>query len=79
MTKRFWSLLLGALLATSAAACNDNAEDHVDEAQDARQEAAEEMREGDTSSARDEMQDAMQHDSAAAVDSAQGDLTEGVN
>jgi hypothetical protein len=79
MTKRFFALLLGAMLATGTAACNDNAEDHVDEAADARQEAAQEMSEGDTADAREEMQDAARHDSAAATDASQGDNTEGVN
>ena len=79
MTKRFWTLLLGALLATGSAACNDNARDHADEAADAREEAADEAREGDTEDAREEMRDAARHDSAAAVDAAQGDRTEGVN
>jgi Tfp pilus assembly protein PilF len=79
MTKRFWTLLLTAALATGTAACNDNAEDHANEAADARQDAAEEMREGDTADAREDMQDAARHDTAAAVDNAQGDSTEGPN
>ncbi len=79
MTKRFWALLLGAMLATGSAACADNAEDHANEAADARQDAAEEMREGDTADAREDMQDAARHDSAGAVDRAQGDNTEGPN
>ena len=65
MTKRFWALLLGALLATGTAACNDNAEDHNNE-------AAEEARSGDTEEAAEESAEARQ-------DSAQGDNTEGVN
>lgn len=79
MTKRIWALLLAGMLATGAAACNDNAEDHAEEAQSDRQEAAEEMREGDTASARKELQNAAGHDSAAAHDRAQGDNTEGMN
>lgn len=65
MTKRFWALLLGALLVTGTAACNDNAEDHNDE-------AAEEARSGD-------MEEAAEERSEAVQDSAQGDNTEGVN
>lgn len=65
MTKRFWALMLGALLVTGTAACNDNAEDHNNE-------AAEEARSGDTEEAAEEQDEARQ-------DSAQGDNTEGVN
>jgi hypothetical protein len=65
MTKRFWALLLGAVLATGTAACNDNAEDH-------NREAAEEARSGDTEEAAEETAEARQ-------DSAQGDHTEGPN
>ena len=79
MTKRIWTLLLAGMLATGAAACNDNAEDHAEEARDDRQEAAEEMREGDTASARKELENAAGHENAAAHDSAQGDNTEGLN
>lgn len=78
MTKRPWALMLAAVLAT-AAACNDNAEDHANEAAESRQDAAQEMQQGDTSDAREDMQDAARHDSAAAVDRAQGDNTEGAN
>jgi Tfp pilus assembly protein PilF len=79
MTKRPWALMLAAVLATGTAACNDNAEDHANEAADARQDAAEEMREGDTADAREDIQDAARHDSAAAVDRTQGDNTDGAN
>jgi ribosomal protein L12E/L44/L45/RPP1/RPP2 len=65
MTKRFWILLMAAVMATGAAACNDNAEDHTNE-------AAEEARSGDTEEAAEESAEAKQ-------DSAQGDLTEGPN
>jgi hypothetical protein len=65
MTKRFWTLLLSAVLAGGATACNDNAEDHT-------QEAAEEARSGDTEEAAEESAEARR-------DSAQGDLTEGPN
>ena len=65
MTKRFWALLLAGLMAGGTAACNDNAEDHNDE-------AVEEARSGDTEEAAEENAEARQ-------DSAQGDNTEGVN
>jgi hypothetical protein len=65
MTKRFWILLMAALMAGGTAACNDNAEDHT-------REAAEEARSGDTEEAAEESAEAKQ-------DSAQGDLTEGPN
>lgn len=65
MTKRFFALLLGAMLVTGAAACNDNAEDHNNE-------AAEEARSGD-------MEEAAEEKAEAQRDSAQGDHTEGLN
>ena len=65
MTKRFFALMLGLGLATGFAACNDNAEDHNNE-------AAEEARSGDTEEAAEEKAEAQR-------DSAQGDNTEGVN
>jgi hypothetical protein len=65
MTKRFLALMLGLVLATGAAACNDNAEDH-------NREAAEEARSGDTEEAAEEQAEAQR-------DSAQGDHTEGPN
>lgn len=65
MTKRFWALLLAGLLAGGTAACNDNAEDHTNE-------AAEEARSGDT-------EEAAEESAEARTDSAQGDLTEGPN
>jgi hypothetical protein len=65
MTKRILALLLALGLTTGAAACNDNAEDHNNE-------AAEEARSGDTEEAAEENAEARQ-------DSAQGDNTEGVN
>ena len=65
MTKRFFALLLGAMLVTGAAACNDNAEDHNNE-------AAEEARSGD-------MEEAAEEKAEAQRDSGQGDNTEGVN
>lgn len=65
MTKRFFALLLGLMLAAGASACNDNAEDHNNE-------AAEEARSGDTEEAAEEKAEARQ-------DSAQGDNTEGIN
>ena len=65
MTKRLWAVMLATLLATGAAACNDNAEDH-------NREAAEEARSGD-------MEEAAEEKAEAQRDSAQGDHTEGVN
>jgi len=65
MTKRLFALMLGLVLATGASACNDNAEDHNNE-------AAEEARSGDTEEAAEEKAEARQ-------DSAQGDNTEGLN
>jgi hypothetical protein len=65
MTKRLFALMLGLGLATGVAACNDNAEDHTNE-------AAEEARSGDTEEAAEEQAEARQ-------DSAQGDMTEGPN
>jgi hypothetical protein len=65
MTKRFWILFMAALMATGAAACNDNAADHTEE-------AAEEARSGDASQAAEESAE-------AKADSTQGDLTEGPN
>ena len=65
MTKRFWTLLLAGLLAGGAVACADNAEDHENEAAEARAEG--------------DMEGAAAHEEAARVDSAQGDLTEGPN
>lgn len=65
MTKRFWILLLSAVMATGTAACNDNAEDRT-------REAGEEARSGDTEEAAEESAEARQ-------DTAQGDLTEGPN
>jgi Tfp pilus assembly protein PilF len=79
MTKRLWALLLAGVLTAGTAACTDNADDHANEAADDRRDAAEEMAEGDTADAREELQDAARHDSAAGVDQAQGDNTEGVN
>ena len=65
MTKRLFALMLGLVLTTGMAACNDNAEDHNNE-------AAEEARSGDTEEAAEEKAEARQ-------DSAQGDHTEGPN
>jgi hypothetical protein len=65
MKNRFWLAALLAVLSLGAAACNDNAEDHNNE-------AAEEARSGDTEEAAEEKSEARQ-------DSAQGDNTEGLN
>ena len=65
MKNRFWMAALLAVLSHGAAACNDNAEDHNNE-------AAEEARSGDTEEAAEEKAEARQ-------DSAQGDHTDGLN
>lgn len=65
MTKRLFALMLGLVLTTGMAACNDNAEDHNNE-------AAEEARSGD-------MEEAAEEKAEAKQDSAQGDNTEGLN
>lgn len=57
--------LFSALMIASAAGCADNAEDHMEEAQ-------EEMREGDMDDAREEMGEARE-------DLEQGDTTELLN
>ncbi|HEY0023020.1 MAG TPA: hypothetical protein VGB24_08920 [Longimicrobium sp.] len=65
MKNRFWMAALLAVLSLGATACNDNAEDHNNE-------AAEEARSGDTEEAAEEKAEARQ-------DSAQGDHTDGLN
>jgi Tfp pilus assembly protein PilF len=64
MSNRFRGLALAALLA--AAACGDDAGDHREEAADAREQAAEEQSEGDTTEAREALDEAARHDAAAA-------------
>lgn len=63
--KRIAAVLTAIVLAGSAAACDDNAEDHTDE-------AIEEMREGDVEDAGESMEDARE-------DLEQGDTTELLN
>ena len=63
--KRIAAVLTAIVLAGSAAACDDNAEDHQDE-------AIEELQEGDMEDAGESMEDARE-------DAAQGDTTELLN
>ncbi|HUF11741.1 MAG TPA: hypothetical protein VMN78_01410 [Longimicrobiales bacterium] len=63
--KRIAAVLTAIVLAGSAAACDDNAEDHADEAIEA-------MREGDVEDAAESMEDARE-------DLEQGDTTELLN
>jgi hypothetical protein len=79
MKNRILAVAAASFLAVAGAACADNAEDHAREASESRVEAAQEAAGGDTADAAEEMREAARHDSAAAVDSAQGDGTEGPN
>ena len=63
--KKLTALLTAAVLAGGVVACDDNAEDHQDE-------AIEEMQEGDTENAAESMEDAQE-------DLQQGDTTELLN
>ena len=63
--KKLATMLTVAFLSVGVAACDDNAEDHLDE-------AAEEQAEGDTENAAESMEDAQE-------DLQQGDTTELVN
>ena len=56
MTKRFWILFMAAVMATGAAACNDNAADHTEEARSGdTEEAAEESAEAKRDSAQGDL------------------------
>lgn len=63
--KKLAAVLTAVVLAGGTVACDDNAEDHLDE-------AAEEQAEGDTENAAESMEDAQE-------DLQQGDTTELVN
>ena len=63
--RKLAALMAAGVLAVGAVACDDNAQDH-------QEEAIEEMQEGDTENAAESMEDARE-------DAAQGDTTELLN